>query len=372
MAGIDYTVNTEDVTSPADNNVAKKGAAEIRALKARIIGISGSLFTAAGAVDTMTGILPTLVNGLRVFGIPVGANTSTTPTLNGIQIVKQDAGTGALVVLAAGDYNANSAFTFRYQAVGLGGVPNWVINGAVSTAEAVGTMKAWPGLTVPDTNWDWCDGGALSRAIYPVLFAQLMKTAVVLTPLAAPGVVTWTAHGLRNNHPVKFTTTGGLPTGLVAGTTYYIVNKTADTFEVAATPGGASIAFTVATTGVSTGICAPHGDGDGATTFNKPDVRGRTPVGRDDMGGTAANRVTLAESGIYGEVPGLAGGAESHQLIVAEMPAHTHTAAIQEYGDSYTSSGYHAGLGITGSTGGNGTHNNMQPSIVEDWIIRIQ
>ena len=33
----------------------------------------------------------------------------------------------------------------------------------------------------------------------------------------------------------------------------------------------------------------PHGNGDGATTFNIPDYRGYVPVGQDDMGGTVAN-----------------------------------------------------------------------------------
>ena len=36
----------------------------------------------------------------------------------------------------------------------------------------------------------------------------------------------------------------------------------------------------------------PFGTGDGSTTFNKPDMRGRTPTGRDNMGGTVASRMT--------------------------------------------------------------------------------
>ncbi|MDT9105773.1 phage tail protein, partial [Escherichia coli] len=40
------------------------------------------------------------------------------------------------------------------------------------------------------------------------------------------------------------------------------------------------------------------GAGDGATTFNLPDARGRAVIGKDDMGGAAANRVTTAGGGI--------------------------------------------------------------------------
>lgn len=59
--------------------------------------------------------------------------------------------------------------------------------------------------------------------------------------IASPGVVTYNAHGLNNGDRVVFRTTGALPTGLTAGTTYFVVNRTTNTFEVSATRGGASI-----------------------------------------------------------------------------------------------------------------------------------
>jgi hypothetical protein len=59
--------------------------------------------------------------------------------------------------------------------------------------------------------------------------------------IASPAVITKTAHGLIDGDRIKFATTGALPTGLTAGTTYYVVNKTADTFEVEASVGGGSI-----------------------------------------------------------------------------------------------------------------------------------
>ena len=50
------------------------------------------------------------------------------------------------------------------------------------------------------------------------------------------------------------------------------------------------------------------GVGDGTTTFNVPDLRGRTLAGKDDMGGSAANRITSGTSGISGVTLGAAGG----------------------------------------------------------------
>lgn len=84
-------------------------------------------------------------------------------------------------------------------------------------------------------------------------------SSVVTISIAAPGVVTWAAHGLVADTPVKFETTGALPTGLVAGTTYYVsaTGLTAGAFSVSATPGGAVITTTGAQNGVHTASTVP-------------------------------------------------------------------------------------------------------------------
>jgi microcystin-dependent protein len=60
-----------------------------------------------------------------------------------------------------------------------------------------------------------------------------------------------------------------------------------------------------------------YGSGDGSTTFNLPDLRGRVVAGEDDMGGSAANRLTAAVSGVAGNTLGASGG---DQLT----PTHSH------------------------------------------------
>jgi microcystin-dependent protein len=54
------------------------------------------------------------------------------------------------------------------------------------------------------------------------------------------------------------------------------------------------------------------GAGDTTTTFNVPDFRGRGWAGVDNMGGTAASRVTLAVAGFDGTVLGAAGGDQNY------------------------------------------------------------
>jgi len=123
-----------------------------------------------------------------------------------------------------------------------------------------------------------------------------------------------------------------------------------------------------------TAIGTAHGAGNGSTTFNLPDKRGRVTAGKDDMGGSSANRLTNQSGGLNGDTLGATGGAETHTLTVAQMPAHTHsvTAAIVT-GNTETGSGdveCNESSLTTGSTGGGGAHNNVQPTIIANYIIK--
>ncbi len=76
----------------------------------------------------------------------------------------------------------------------------------------------------------------------------------VAITLANPAVVTATGHGLAAGTPIFFTTTGALPTGIVAGQTYYVLSSglTANTFTFSATAGGAAVATSGTQSGVHT------------------------------------------------------------------------------------------------------------------------
>jgi microcystin-dependent protein len=127
-----------------------------------------------------------------------------------------------------------------------------------------------------------------------------------------------------------------------------------------------------------TAISTTFGVGDGSTTFNVPDIRGRVIAGKDDMGGSSANRLTDQTGGLDGDTLGDTGGAETHTLTEAQMPAHTHTqnaATVLNLGGStdLVAGGGAAddGLGgTTASTGGGGAHNNVQPTIILNYCIK--
>lgn len=97
------------------------------------------------------------------------------------------------------------------------------------------------------------DAGARVGASTGDAYATAARASATCTiSNANPGVVTWNSHGLKNGDPVFFTTSGGLPTGLTASTIYFAKNVTTNTFEVAATPGGASIGTSSAGSGTHT------------------------------------------------------------------------------------------------------------------------
>ena len=123
-------------------------------------------------------------------------------------------------------------------------------------------------------------------------------------------------------------------------------------------------------------ISTAYGVGDGSTTFNLPDMRGRLPLGQDDMGGTSANRVTHAQADSLGGSE----GSETHVLTAAEMPSHDHTvrtgpqsAAIGGAPDKWYAerSSTSTAQGQTSEpAGGDGAHENMPPYLVFDYIIK--
>ena len=119
-------------------------------------------------------------------------------------------------------------------------------------------------------------------------------------------------------------------------------------------------------------LSTTYGAGDGSTTFNLPDLRGRVVAGQDDMGGSSANRLTGASGGVNGDTLGGTGGAETHVLTTTEMPAHTHAVGFTDQataGGVANTVGGTDGSVNTGSAGSDGAHNNVQPTIILNKII---
>lgn len=198
------------------------------------------------------------------------------------------------------------------------------VEALVNTAEAEATMD--PGAIqafacrLPPSGWLVADGSAVSRSTFDALFAVLVQSSVATMTIASPCVVSWTNHTLRANDPVRFTTTGALPTGITAGQTYYVSSSglTANTFQVSATPAGSVVNTSGSQSGVHTATCAPWGIGDGVTTFNLPDLRSMFLRGFDAGRGIDTGRG-------FGTTQQDAFEAHNHTGSTGTAGSHTHT-----------------------------------------------
>jgi len=141
-----------------------------------------------------------------------------------------------------------------------------------------------------------------------------------------------------------------------------------------------------------TAIGTTYGSGNGTTTFNLPDFRGRVLAGKDNMGGVSAGRITNAVNhGIVGTSLGSSGGSQGHSLIEDELAVHDHGVTDAGHAHDYGvpqagGTGIAAGAGFSSNTGitatavsglivnnaGMGTaHNNVQPTSITNKIIKV-
>ena len=153
----------------------------------------------------------------------------------------------------------------------------------MSQLTKIGEILGYGAASMP-TNFLLCNGQAISRTTYAMLFAVIapVKGTFSVT-IATPAVVTLNGHGLVTGDAVFLTTTIALPTGLVANTIYYVIYIDANTFNLAMSFANAIAGTKIATSGSQSGVHTltqcPYGLGDGSTTFNVPDMTGRMAVG---------------------------------------------------------------------------------------------
>jgi microcystin-dependent protein len=137
-------------------------------------------------------------------------------------------------------------------------------------------------------------------------------------------------------------------------------------------------------------LSTTYGVGDGSTTFNLPDLRGRVAAGVDNMGGSTASRITNGGAGIVGTTLGATGGVETHTLTTAQLAGHSHIQQVDgTAGAGYAATAQHKGDtsgaaqgGTTNSTANNSTtvstqssgsgsaHQNTQPTMMLNYIMK--
>jgi microcystin-dependent protein len=138
-----------------------------------------------------------------------------------------------------------------------------------------------------------------------------------------------------------------------------------------------------------------YGVGNGSTTFNVINMQEAIPVGKSTMGGASSPGLLSSISSLLSAALGSLFGADTHTLTTPQIPSHTHgvtdpghthahNALANQFPNGVQGAGAVAEPGSVAATinsattgisiqnaGGGGSHNNVQPSRVVSWIIRI-
>lgn len=239
----------------------------------------------------------------------------------------------------------------------------------------VGEVKLWAGYQLPK-NYLWCDGQACKTTAGAAEFTLLADTIGATYGKSGTGenctltldstTITATAHGFQvgdivfQNGDVSYfgiADTDGVYAGDLP---LYVVSTNTDDFAVSDAPGGAPLS-------ANASVALFFHD-----SFLLPDLRDRQAMGRADMGGTDAARIT-PETALLGSV----GGDEKHYQVVS----HTHS-----YDDNYDNGTVSRGTGSnvgrraqlsthwknTQPTGTSGGVEHLDPYQILNFIIRYR
>jgi len=118
-------------------------------------------------------------------------------------------------------------------------------------------------------------------------------------------------------------------------------------------------------------VSSLYGDGDGSSTFNVPDLRGKFQAGFRTTVDTGLTSVTAGM--VISTTIGNTGGVQAVTLATAQMPSHTHSISTYTGGGDVAvgAAGGEAATGrTTGATGGGGAHSNIPPVIIVNYVIK--
>jgi len=181
------------------------------------------------------------VGGLTILGqYQIAYSTGTSYTITAASAASSTT-TGGGTVIAVYQVNTGSGIVSAITGWGSGawGVAAWGADGAF-TNNGLSPLNSWN-----QANWgqDLVFSQVGGPLFYWSAYVGFAGTTTISITIASPAVVTFVTNAvtLINGQGIILNTTGALPTGLLPGVTYYVLNLGSSTFNLAATPGGAAI-----------------------------------------------------------------------------------------------------------------------------------
>lgn len=251
----------------------------------------------------------------------------------------------------------------------------YMVKGEAGVSPTVSVERTTGGAIVTTTDYTGEHTAQVNDGVSPTV--ETSKTAGVTT-------ITITDYEGEHTATINDGQTYEVPTGSVIGFDGTTIPAGYEEVQYAFIPTGSIMQFAGATAPTGFLICdgsaisrtdysdlfdtigTAYGTGDGSTTFNIPNLKGKIPVGLDS---------TQTEFDVLGET----GGEKTHTLTVQEMPSHNHNTGVSSAGSetgygidySYTTEyREYSGADFITNTGGGQAHNNLQPYIVLNYIIK--
>jgi hypothetical protein len=350
-------------------------------------GITSSTLASAATVDlgsinqSFVGITGTTT--ITSFGSSATTGTIHIVKFSGILTLTYNA---TSLILQSG-FNITTAAGDTAIALYLGG-GNWQVisyipasGNAVTSSFPLGTVLFGDYATVP-AKFVYGFGQALTRTSFP---AYLAAVARAQSGTLASGNATITAIGNTAGFAVGMPVEGSSGIGAACTIASFVANTSITLNSSGCVTANGSVTVTVFLTG--------YGSGGSGSTVGVKDCRGRVVAGRDDLGGTAASRLTTG-TGNFGLATGnnLTGGAQSFTILTTNLPAYTPSGTVAisgtiagstspgsitnqfSFGNGSSSSlGFNGSGSLTGTAqGGTSTPFGLsQPTVISDCIVAV-
>lgn len=208
----------------------------IRALRAFVYKHTTGTVSTSGLSNTITGSSTLFTDQRIAVGARIGFGSTDPTQITSWYEITTITDNTTLTINGSVDLNSSTSYVIEEIRLLVSCTNATVQNGGPHLIKGLNySTFQFGGVTIPEGN--------LVDNIRASYLLKDNRTGTITMTIATPAVFSKTGHGFISGDPIRFTTTGALPTGLAINTTYYVISTdlTTDTFKIATTINGAAI-----------------------------------------------------------------------------------------------------------------------------------